>query len=179
MSRCVALYGRTVTAEASLYFNKDGDPRRRFPDLTAILPEENFLLWQTQGRCLCGCGGKPRPRDDRRQFEIAYFCLGHASVLRRRHGMTKQTYGSTKTHEQRLAQRRENMSRTIDGRVILELVREHIDVHHGGSIVAFCRTIGMDHSSLCHNFRKNPRMLRSRAKLLLEAIGERPHRSLG
>ena len=163
----------------TMYFNQGGDPRTRFPDLAVLLPEENFLLWQMYGQCLCGCGGKPKARDAKRVHEIAYFCLGHASALRRRHDLTKQTYGSRKTAEQRQAQRRENMSRTIDGKVILELVREHIDAHHGGSIVAFCRTIGMEHSSLCHNFRKNPRMLRSRAKILLEAIGEKPHPSLG
>ncbi len=136
------------------------------------------MRWETEGVCLCGCGERPKARHETNPWVIGYFVNGHVNALRRMYGLTKGSYGSVKTHEQRQAQRRENMSRTVDGRAILDMVREHIAEHHGGSLTDFCRKIGMPHSSLSYNFRRTPRMTKQRAVVLLEAIGEKPHPSL-
>lgn len=169
--------GRPRVEAVARYSHQQGDPRDRFADLQFVLPEENFVRWETEGVCLCGCGQRPRPRHANNPWVVGYFVNGHASAVRREHGLT-HTYSSTKTHEQRMAQRRENMSRTIDGRAILAMVKDHIAEHHDGSLTAFCRSIGMPHNSLSYNYRQTSRMTKQRAVQLLQAIGEKPHPSL-
>ena len=161
------------------FWHADGDPRDRFPDLVGILTEDRYRQWHELGLCLCGCGqptSRRRPELPHRK-EIAYWLRGHANQLRAQHGLAKGP-----TMETVRGRHRWNASRCVERNahvVILSLVQDHIAEQHGGSVRRFCRAAGLDATALYDNLAGASRMTKRRAKVLLLAIGEKPHPSLG
>lgn len=167
--------------EPPVYSHRSGlDPREKFHMLVGILPEGNFQAWERWGVCLCGCGERPSAAHTQRPHEINYWMNGHYPALLKQHGLKK---GPPRTQRQKNAARAYNLTQTIDGRLILEMVREVVENEYGGNLSKFCRERlgdGTTHSSLAYNLNRGvTRLTKRRAKALLIAIGEKPHASLG
>ena len=73
-----------------MFWHPSGDPRTRFAYLGEHIPQERYVAWEQEAKCLCGCGMTTKPLHGRLNEGTAnYFFLGHYPAFCKRVGYVR------------------------------------------------------------------------------------------